>query len=336
MQCLGSQRDLEDLSWEIVIVDNNSKDNTKEVSYAFCEGSNLKVNYVFEPKQGSSHARNTGILASKGTYLLFMDDDVLIPNDFISNALMGAEEFEEFHIFGFRILPDWHEILKRPFWLTFNKPFNLIQSFLPVHDLGVEPLRYPNRITKNPISACFMVKKEVFEKAGPFREDLGVNASGQCEDTEFFWYALINRYQILYWPYATLYHTVNPNRLTLKYLHKWYFNLGKSLYLVKNTGRIFNLRKRPLVGIEGYIANRMPKIFRKVLLDLKVFNISLFLWLKLLVLILLLPLTVFFVFINRAFFITTNIAKTVGEIREAVRNKSNYGKGLTILGYTPI
>ncbi|MBI1857653.1 MAG: glycosyltransferase family 2 protein [Candidatus Melainabacteria bacterium] len=322
LQCLGTQRDLEDLTWEIVIVDNNSEDNTKEVAYAFCEGSNLKVNYVLESKLGSSYARNSGILASKGTFLLFLDDDVLIPNDFISNALMGIQEFEEFDIFGFRILPDWHEVIKQPFWLTFGKPFNLIQSFLPVHDLGVEPLRYPNRITKNPISASFLAKKEVFEKTGPFREDLGVNKSGQCEDTEFFWYAMINRYKILYWPYATLYHTVNPDRLSVKYLHKWYFNLGKSLYLVKNTGRIFNLRKKPLVGIEGYVANKMPKIFRKVLLDIKIFNVSLFLWIKFICLILLLPLSILLVFINRSFFITTNIAKTLGEVKESLRNGS--------------
>ena len=317
-QCLGSQRDIENLSWEIVIVDNNSTDNTKEVSYAFCEGSNLNINYVLETNLGSSLARNAGILASKGTLLLFLDDDVLIPNDFLSNALIAVKEYDEFDIYGFRVLPDWHEITRQPFWLTFSKPFPIAQSFLPVHDLGIEPLRYPNRITRNPISAGFLVKKEIFEKAGPFREDLGVNKSGQCEDTEFFWYAMINKYQILYWPLATLYHTVNPNRLSIAYLHKWYFNLGKSLYLVKNTGRIFNLKKRPLVGIEGYIANKLPKVFRKVLLEIKIFNVSLFIWMKLFLLILFLPFTLFLILINRAFYLTTNMAKTLGEIKQAM------------------
>ena len=252
IQCLGSQRDIENLNWEIVIVDNNSSDNTKEVAYAFCEGSNLKVNYIPESKVGLSYARNSGVLASKGSLLLFIDDDVLIPKEFISNALFGIQEFPEFHIFGFRVLPEFQLkvgsrdlTFKMPWWMTFTKPFNLIQSFLPIHDLGSEPLQYPNRITKNPIGACFIVKKEVFEKLGPFREDLGAGQSGLCEDTEFFWYAMINKFKILYWPYATLYHTVNTERLTVSYLHKWYFNLGKSLYLVKNTGRIFNLKKDP-------------------------------------------------------------------------------------------
>ena len=107
IQCLGSQKNIEKLNWEIVIVDNNSNDNTKEVAYAFCEGSNLKINYIFEPKPGLSCARNAGILASKGSLLLFADDDILIPNEFLSNALFGVQEYPEFQMFGFRVLPDW-------------------------------------------------------------------------------------------------------------------------------------------------------------------------------------------------------------------------------------
>lgn len=290
IQCLGSQKNIENLNWEIVIVDNNSSDNTKEVAYAFCEGTNLKVNYIFEPKTGLSNARNSGILASKGSFLLFIDDDVLIPKEFICNALFGVKEFPEFHIFGFRLLPDWQEVLKPPFWFTIKKPFALIQSFLPIHDLGAETLQYPNRYAKNPIGACFLVKKEVFEKLGPFREDLGAGQSGVCEDTEFFWYAMINKFKILYWPFASLYHPVDPERLTASYLHKWYFNLGKSLYLIKNTGRI-------------------SKLLKKI-------NSPIFLWTKLLLLFLLLPFTVILFLIKRPFYLTSLIAKTTGEIKQ--------------------
>ena len=204
IQCLGSQKNIEKLNWEIVIVDNNSNDNTKEVAYAFCEGSNLKINYISEPKIGLSYARNTGVLASKGSLLLFIDDDVLIPAEFIGNALFCVQEFNEFHIFGFKVLPDFEEIklrtphFKPPFWMSFKKPFNILQSFLPIHDLGKEVLQYPNRKAQNPIGACFLVKKEVFEKIGPFREDLGAGQSGLCEDTEFFWYSIINKLKILH------------------------------------------------------------------------------------------------------------------------------------------
>lgn len=297
IQCLGSQINLENLNWEIVIVDNNSSDNTKEVVYAFCEGSNLKINYVFEERTGLSYARNAGILASKGSLILFIDDDVLIPKEFISNVLFGTQEFSEFNIFSFKVLPDWGNILKPPFWFTLKRPFNLIQSFLPIHDLGHEPMQYPNRIAKNPIGACFLVKKEVFEKLGPFREDLGAGQSGLCEDSEFFWYAMMNKFKILYWPYAAIYHPVISERLSTKYLHKWYFNLGKSLYLIKTTGRIANvLKKRNL-------------------------NSQFFLWIKLFLLLLLMPLTIVLLIIKRPFYLTTMLAKTLGEIKQSMSHK---------------
>ena len=329
IQCLGSQKDIEKLRWEIVIVDNNSSDNTKEVAYAFCEGSNLKINYIFEPKTGLSYARNTGVLASKGSFLLFVDDDVLIPAEFISNALFGVQEFNEFHIFGFKVLPDFEEIrshnpkFKPPFWMTFKKPFNISQSFLPVHDLGSEPLSYPNRITNNPLGACFLVKKEVFEKLGPFREDIGAGQSGAHEDSEFFWYALINKFKILYWPYAALYHPVTPERLSVKYLHQWYFNSGKSLYLVKNIGRIFNINKKPILGIEGFISNKLPPVFETILLKTKIFNVSIFLWLKLVLLILILPLSIFLLLIKRPFYLSTLLSKALGEIKQVILSREH-------------
>ena len=318
IQCLGSQKDIEKLNWEIVIVDNNSTDNTKEVAYAFCEGSNLKINYIFEPKPGLSYARNTGILVSKGSLLLFVDDDVLIPAEFIGNALFGLQEFNEFHIFGFKVLPDF-DSLTPPFWMTFNPPFNISQSFLPVHDLGGEPLSYPNRITNNPLGACFLVKKEVFEKLGPFREDIGAGITGAHEDSEFFWYALINKFKILHWPYAALYHPVTPERLTAKYLHKWYFNSGKSLYLVKNTGRIFNINKKPILGIEGFISNKLPPVFETFSLKTKIFKVSIFLWMKLFLLFLLLPLSIFLLLIKRPFYLSTLFAKAIGEVIQSIK-----------------
>lgn len=306
IQCLGLQKNIENLNWEIIIVDNNSNDNTKEVAYAFCEGSNLKINYIFEPRIGLACARNAGVLASKGSYLLFVDDDVLVPKEFLSNVLFGIQEFPEFQIFGFRILPDWQGI-NLPFWLTFKKPFNLIQSFLPVHDLGKETLQYPNRIAKNPIGACFLVRKEVFEKVGPFREDLGAGQSGVCEDTEFFWYSIINNFKILYWPYAALYHPVDPERLTVRYLHKWYFNLGKSLYLIKSGGRIASLQ-----GAPGFHPGRRS-------------NLNYILWLKLSLLILFLPLTIVLLFFKRPFYLSTMVAKTIGEIWKSL-NLTNLKK----------
>ncbi|GAB3010642.1 glycosyltransferase family A protein [Spirosoma pulveris] len=61
---------------EIIVVDDGSSDNTREVA-----GRYSKVRYIYQENQGLSAARNTGILQSRGDYLIFLDaDDWLYPN----------------------------------------------------------------------------------------------------------------------------------------------------------------------------------------------------------------------------------------------------------------
>ena len=64
-----------DCPWEIVVVDNNSIDDTALVVARFQDQSDVRVRYVFERRQGLSYARNTGVEAARGDILAFTDDD---------------------------------------------------------------------------------------------------------------------------------------------------------------------------------------------------------------------------------------------------------------------
>ena len=65
-------------NFEIIIVDNNSTDNTAEVySNWRAAHSNGNFQYITETKQGASFARNTGAAMAKGKWLCFMDDDAI-------------------------------------------------------------------------------------------------------------------------------------------------------------------------------------------------------------------------------------------------------------------
>src|SRR3982751_1264213 len=63
------------VDWELLVVDNNSGDGTKQVVEAFCTQF-PRARYCFERNQGLSHARNAGIRAARGNVILFTDDDV--------------------------------------------------------------------------------------------------------------------------------------------------------------------------------------------------------------------------------------------------------------------
>src|ERR1700740_724454 len=63
----------EGLRWELVIVDNNSTDQTRGVVERFNEDSGVDVRYVFEPRKGASHARNTGMQKARGEIIALID-----------------------------------------------------------------------------------------------------------------------------------------------------------------------------------------------------------------------------------------------------------------------
>ncbi len=67
--------------YEIIVVDDGSTDNTKEVA-----GSYSDVKYIYQSNQGPSAARNKGIEVSAGNYLVFLDaDDWLVPDAMMTN-----------------------------------------------------------------------------------------------------------------------------------------------------------------------------------------------------------------------------------------------------------
>ena len=80
-QCIDilCRQDLDDdFKWEIIIIDNNSNDDTKETVKNIIAQYDLPIKYVFEKEQGLNFARNRGIKESKGQYFAYIDDDILV------------------------------------------------------------------------------------------------------------------------------------------------------------------------------------------------------------------------------------------------------------------
>ena len=79
------KQDADKKLWECVVVNNNSTDDTAERVATFAkQHSEVNIRLVDEPKQGLSHARNRGIVESKGQFLAFIDDDETINEGFVS------------------------------------------------------------------------------------------------------------------------------------------------------------------------------------------------------------------------------------------------------------
>ena len=75
LAALQAQRTAPGLSWELVVVDNNSSDHTRSVIDTAGATFPAPLRYVFEPRQGVGLARNTGVLRAQGEIIAFTDDD---------------------------------------------------------------------------------------------------------------------------------------------------------------------------------------------------------------------------------------------------------------------
>jgi len=208
------------LSWELLVVDNNSRDNTRAVVENFMAQLGPRVRYVFEGTQGRSAAINAGVSSAQGSVVAFTDDDVLLDKNWLANLWSGFDDTSVQAIAG-RIFPRW--IKPKPSWLEMDG-----QQAIVNFDMG----DVPKEIFIAPMGANSAFRKEVFARHGLFRLDLGVRGDTHtitCDDTEFAGRLMRVRDKIVYCPAAIVHHPVDPERATKKYFLRWYYYNGVSL-----------------------------------------------------------------------------------------------------------
>src|SRR5215218_6626003 len=87
-----------DLSWELIVVNNNSTDETDAVVLSF--EHRLPIKLVQERTPGLSYARNRALHAATGEIILWTDDDVIVARDWISRILDGFDAQAADVVFG--------------------------------------------------------------------------------------------------------------------------------------------------------------------------------------------------------------------------------------------
>lgn len=221
LDSLAVQELPESLEWEVLVVDNNSKDRTREVVKDFCRRYSGRFRYFFEPQQGLSHARNAGVREALGQILAFTDDDVTLDPCWLQNLTAGLQS-GEWAGCGGRILPE--QTFLPPRWLSINEKHALAP--LTIFDGG------PNshQLTDPPFGANMAFRKEMFDKYGFFRTDLGRCAEGMLsnEDTEYGQRLITAGERLRYEASAIVYHPVTENRIQKKYFLAWWFGKGRA------------------------------------------------------------------------------------------------------------
>jgi glycosyltransferase involved in cell wall biosynthesis len=216
------------IEWEVVVVDNNSRDQTRTALEEFAARHPGRFRYVLELKQGLSNARNAGILAARGEVIAFTDDDVIVDAAWLGNltrCLLDGTWAGS----GGRVLPLQSVVLPR--WLSLSGPYALGGAVAALFDQGDEP----KELNEPPFGANMAFRKEVFESYGYFRPDLGRRPGSliSYEDTEFGKRLMAAGERLGYEPSAIVYHPVLDERLNKKYVLAWYFGYGRAVTLQK-------------------------------------------------------------------------------------------------------
>lgn len=178
-------------SWELIVVDNNSSDGTRVVIEEFIRTSGLKVRYIFEGKQGLSHARNAGLSAAAGEIIAFTDDDVYPQSDWL--AVIGQEFSMDP---GLQVLTGGVEL------------------FDPA-DLAITVRRHKERVCFQTLSDSFNLmvgcncafRHGLIDRIGNFDANFGAGAQFySAEDSDFFFRAWRSGAKLVYEPSLFVFH----------------------------------------------------------------------------------------------------------------------------------
>ncbi len=232
LESLADMKVPDEVSWEVVVVDNNSSDGTRGVVDQFL-GSSLKIQYIFEPAQGLSLARNRGIKESRGHIVSFIDDDVLVAQDWLLEVKKAFDSSRVACVGGKVPLkqdlpfPDW--------WC---KEYNPSLGQCEKGD-QIFILDSASQGTVG-IGANLSFRRSCFEQYGNFRSDLGRIGRSLLmgEDVEFCNRLRSHGELLMHFPRAVVYQCPDLSRVTKRYVLRWFFRIGEWIFLEDEFSRV--------------------------------------------------------------------------------------------------
>jgi glycosyltransferase involved in cell wall biosynthesis len=196
-------------TWEILVVDNNSSDNTAEIirTYQADWDCAFPLRYCFEPQQGLAFARQRAITEARGRWVGFLDDDTRPAVDWVAAAYAFGEAHAEVGAYGGQIHAE--------FEISPPQNFKRIQSFLAIKERGSQPHRYqPERLILPP-GAGLVVRKQAWLENVPQRL---VRTQRGGNDFEISLHLHRAGWEIWYNPDMHLDHYISADRLEKPYL----------------------------------------------------------------------------------------------------------------------
>jgi glycosyltransferase involved in cell wall biosynthesis len=210
---------------ELVLVDNNSTDGTREIAERFAT-MNSRIRHVMEPQEGLSHARNNGIRMAVGDIVAFVDDDVIFSPFWLTAIDSAFKRRPDIACIGGKVVP--HFETDRPSWI--EDDILWIYGVTRYGDLEREI--FPPEV---PIGCNMAFRRSVFEQIGVFHTSLGRTPASLLsgEDDHILHRVADAGLKTLYSPEARVAHRISPVRLTPQWVLSRYYWGGVSVVALK-------------------------------------------------------------------------------------------------------
>ena len=203
-------------SFDAIIVDNNSTDDTRKVVEAFVARSDGRLRYLFEPRPGVAFGRNAGIRATRGPILAFTDDDVVISPDWIANIKRAFHHNPDVDYVTGKILPAFEA--PPPAWLT-----RANRGPCTIPDRGDRPIySTAGRFFPGWATANLAIRRPLLDRIGLFAEDFL-----RGEDLELIIRVWRAHGRGMYAPDVVVTHKVPKERTTKAYHRMWHTREGE-------------------------------------------------------------------------------------------------------------
>lgn len=228
-------------SWNVIVVDNNSSDDTRAVVERHARDFPVPLRYLFEGRQGRSSALNAGIAAADGAVIAMTDDDVRVDEGWLEAACAALLDSEDPSIVyaGGPVTPIWEK--DPPDWLDLTR--GDLWGTIAIQDHGGRPFVY-DEARKVPLGANMAARRSLFDRIGPFCADLGRNSGrlvmGQ-EVPELLMRARAAGLRGLYLPAMRVRHHIPARRLDRTYFRRWWFGKGVSRSALERTRPVTEL-----------------------------------------------------------------------------------------------
>lgn len=230
LERLQHQINPDGIRWEVVVVDNNSGDDTAAVVAEHArQWRDVQLRYILETRAGSSYARDRAMQEAASDLVGFLDDDNLPADDWVIEAYRFGNDNPSVGAYGSNI----YAMLDTP-----PPPdFGQIQYLLTVADRGPTPFRYlKTKPRLVPAGAGCVIRKQAWQDCVPAhrrlrgRDETWKVMIGGAEDTEVMYFIHNSHWELWHNPAMKIWHHLSPRRLERDYLLKISHASGLSVH----------------------------------------------------------------------------------------------------------